>query len=147
MSLEGYIMNVGERIKQIRNDLGMSQDELAKKVGYRSRSSIQKIEASRNLPLRKVTKMAIALGCTESYLMGWTNDPHSVTASGHTPGEVVICAPVEKERSSRKINELLKDKTPEEQAEIVDLLTKLLSIPPEGRSHLLELLKSLVPHS
>lgn len=140
-------MNVGGRIKQIRNELGLSQDELAKKVGYRSRSSIQKIEASRDLPLRKVTKMARALGCTESYLMGWTNNPHSVTASGHTPGEVVIIAPTEDESNIGKIKELMKNKTSEEQAEILDLLTKLLSIPPEGRSHLLELLKSLVPRS
>jgi transcriptional regulator with XRE-family HTH domain len=67
-------MNVGERIKQKRIELNMSQDELAKKVGYRSRSSIQKIEASRDLPLRKVSKMARALGCTESYLMGWEDN-------------------------------------------------------------------------
>ena len=64
-------MNIGQRIKQKRIELNMSQDELAKKVGYKSRSSIQKIEASRNLPLDKVTKMARALGCSESYLMGW----------------------------------------------------------------------------
>lgn len=64
-------MTVGERIKQKRIEQGLSQDELAKKVGYKSRSSIQKIELSRNLPLPKVEKMAVALGCTPSYLMGW----------------------------------------------------------------------------
>lgn len=69
-------MNIGDRIKQKRLELNLSQDELAKKVGYKSRSSIQKIEASRNLPLDKITKMANALGCTEAYLMGWTEDVH-----------------------------------------------------------------------
>lgn len=69
-------MNIGDRIKEKRLELNLSQDELAKKVGYKSRSSIQKIEASRNLPLDKVTKMARALGCTEAYLMGWTEDCH-----------------------------------------------------------------------
>lgn len=64
-------MNVGERIKQKRIELNMSQDELAKKVGYKSRSSIQKIEASRDLPLRKVSKMARALDVSPGYLMGW----------------------------------------------------------------------------
>jgi len=64
-------MTVGERIKQKRLELNLSQDELARKVGYKSRSSIQKIECARNLPLPKVEKMAIALGCTPSYLMGW----------------------------------------------------------------------------
>ena len=64
-------MTVGERIKERRIALNLSQDELAKKVGYKSRSSIQKIECARDLPLRKVSKMAAALDCSPSYLMGW----------------------------------------------------------------------------
>lgn len=66
-------MNVGERIKQRRLELGLSQDELAKKVGYKSRSSINKIELSRDLPLRKVELMAKALDTTPGYLMGWSD--------------------------------------------------------------------------
>ena len=64
-------MTIGERIKQRRIELNMSQDELAKKVGYKSRSSIQKIESARNLPITKVEKMAYALDTTPAYLMGW----------------------------------------------------------------------------
>ena len=64
-------MTVGEKIKEKRIALGMSQDELAQKVGYKSRSSINKIELARDLPLSKVEKMARALGTTPSYLMGW----------------------------------------------------------------------------
>lgn len=67
-------MNVGERIKQRRLELGLSQDELAKKVGYKSRSSINKIELSRDLPLRKVELMAKALDTTPGYLMGWSDE-------------------------------------------------------------------------
>lgn len=67
-------MTIGERIKQKREELNMSQDELAKKVGYKSRSSIQKIEVARNLPINKVEKMAAALDCTPGYLMGWEDD-------------------------------------------------------------------------
>ena len=37
-------MEVGELIKKRRIELGMSQDELARKVGYKSRSSVNKIE-------------------------------------------------------------------------------------------------------
>ena len=67
----GFDMTIGERIKQRRTELNMSQDELAKKVGYKSRSSIQKIECARSLPLPKVEKMAYALDVSPSYLMGW----------------------------------------------------------------------------
>ena len=71
-------MTVGERIKQRRLELDMSQDELAKKVGYKSRSSVQKIESARNLPLDKVEKMAYALECSPSYLMGW-EEPEGIS--------------------------------------------------------------------
>lgn len=64
-------MTVGDRIKQRRLELGLSQEELAKKVGYKSRSSINKIELARDLPLRKVELMAKALDTTPGYLMGW----------------------------------------------------------------------------
>ena len=50
----------------------MSQDELAKKLGYKSRSSINKIEMdSRNLTQSKIKAIADALETTPSYIMGW----------------------------------------------------------------------------
>ena len=64
-------MTIGERIKNRRIELGLSQEELAKKVGYKSRSSINKIELSRSLPARKISLMARALETSEGYLMGW----------------------------------------------------------------------------
>ena len=67
-------MTIGERIKNRREELGLTQDELARKCGYKSRSSINKIELSRDLPLRKVSLMADALQTTPGYLMGWSED-------------------------------------------------------------------------
>ncbi len=65
-------MEIGDRIKSRREELGMSQDELAKKVGYKSRSSINKIEADgRGLPQRKIIAFAKALETTPADLMGW----------------------------------------------------------------------------
>lgn len=66
-------MTVGERIKAKRLEIGMSQEELAFKCGYKSRSSINKIELARNLPLKKVELVAKQLGVTPAYLMGWEN--------------------------------------------------------------------------
>ena len=37
-------MTIGERIKARRDELGMSQEELAHKIGYKSKTSINKIE-------------------------------------------------------------------------------------------------------
>lgn len=68
-------MNIGQRIKEKRELLNMSQEELATKVGYKSRSSINKIEKDgRGLPQDKITLIAKALNTTPSYLMGWEDD-------------------------------------------------------------------------
>lgn len=76
-------MTVGERIKQRRLELNLSQDELAKKVGYKSRSSINKIELARDLPLKKVELMAKALDTSPGYLMGWTDEaPEPIKPQG-----------------------------------------------------------------
>jgi transcriptional regulator with XRE-family HTH domain len=69
--------NVGERIRERRIELGLSQEELAIKCGYKSRSSINKIELSRDLPLDKIQKAAKALDVSPSYLACWTDDMKS----------------------------------------------------------------------
>ncbi|WP_097005593.1 helix-turn-helix domain-containing protein [Lacrimispora amygdalina] len=65
-------MDIGQIIKQRREELGMSQEELAQKAGYKSRSSINKIEVDgRGLPQSKITAIAKALKTTPAFLMGW----------------------------------------------------------------------------
>lgn len=49
------MMTIGQRIKARRVELGMSEEELAKMIGYQSRSSINKIELDeRNLTQSKI---------------------------------------------------------------------------------------------
>ena len=67
-------MTIGKKIKQKRLELNLSQDELAKKCGYKSRSSINKIELARDLPLNKIEVMAKALDVSPAYLMGWEKE-------------------------------------------------------------------------
>ena len=67
-------MDIGERIKKRREELGLSQSELARKVGYTSRSTINKIEKDgRGISQDKIAAIAKALHTTPSYLMGWTD--------------------------------------------------------------------------
>ena len=66
---------VGENILQIRKSLGWTQEELASKMGYKSKSTINKIELGINdIPQSKIVKFAQVLGTTPSRLMGWSND-------------------------------------------------------------------------
>lgn len=64
-------MDIGRKIRERREELGMTQDELAKKLGYASRSSVNKVENSREVSMKKIEKYAIALETTVAYLMDW----------------------------------------------------------------------------
>ena len=66
-------MEIGDRIRKRREELGMSQVELAKKIGYKS--SINKIENDgRGLPQSKILLIAKALETTPDFLLGWNDD-------------------------------------------------------------------------
>ena len=68
-------MQIGDRIKARRIELGLTQDELAKKLGYKSRSTINKIELNINdITQPKIIDFASALDTTVSYLMGLDSD-------------------------------------------------------------------------
>lgn len=65
-------MTIYERIRFLREQQGMSQGELAEKLGYKSRSAINKIELGlRDISQSKVEAFANALGVSPLYLMGW----------------------------------------------------------------------------
>lgn len=71
-------MEIGMRIKKRREELGMTQDELAKKLGYANRSSVNKVENSREVSMKKINAYANALNVTVANLMGWTEGEISV---------------------------------------------------------------------
>lgn len=63
---------VGKNIAKRRKELGMTQEELATKMGYKSKSTINKIELGINdIVQSKVVKFAEVLKTTPSYIMGW----------------------------------------------------------------------------
>jgi transcriptional regulator with XRE-family HTH domain len=68
------MLELYKRIRLKREELNLSQDELARKLGYKSRSSINKIEKGENdIPQSKIVAFAEALKTTPEYLMGWEN--------------------------------------------------------------------------
>ena len=64
-----------EKIKARRIELGLTQDELAKQMGYSSRSTINKIESGLvDITRNKIEKFATVLNVPPAYLMGWRED-------------------------------------------------------------------------
>lgn len=61
---------ISERIKNKRLELGITQEELALKVGYKEKSAIAHIEKGKmDLPQSKIIALADALHTTPSYLI------------------------------------------------------------------------------
>ena len=67
-------MNTGERIKEARKKKGLSQQELAEKLGYRDKSAISKIECGRDIPKNILTALSKVLDVSPMYLMGWDEE-------------------------------------------------------------------------
>lgn len=68
-------MTIGQRVKQRRKELGLTQEELARRIGNSSRASICTVEKDReDLTTTRIAKLAKALETSPAFLMGWTND-------------------------------------------------------------------------
>lgn len=69
-------MNVGERIKSIRECQGISQTELADAIGT-TKQTIYKYENNiiSNVPSDKIELIARYLKVTPAYIMGWNDEP------------------------------------------------------------------------
>lgn len=65
---------IGSRVKQRRNELGLTQQQLAERMGYVSKGSIAQIECGRDPTSKVVIKLADALHTSPVWLMGWTDD-------------------------------------------------------------------------
>ena len=69
-------MTVGDRIKQRRLDLGMTQAELAKKCNT-TYQAISKYENNliNDIPRKKLAIIADALDCSPAFLLGFPDEP------------------------------------------------------------------------
>lgn len=91
---------IGDRIKERREYLKMSQDDLAKKLGYKSRSSINKIERDASgLPQSKIVAIANALNTTPAYIMGWESDKPETSKKIDATTDVLIRMETDKQYS------------------------------------------------
>lgn len=73
-----FIMDVGQKIKVLREEKGMTLEELGDKVGV-GKSTVRKWEAGiiANMRRDKIAKIADALGTSPAYLMGWEEESNT----------------------------------------------------------------------
>lgn len=84
-------MEIGEKIQKRRIELGMSQRELARKMGYNSNSTLNRIEKGTvDVNQAKIVQFAKALNCSIAYLMDWEEDKKIATDKNLTDGEKLL---------------------------------------------------------
>lgn len=121
-------VKLGRQIRRLREQLGMSQEELAKKLGYKSKSSINKVETgSQGLTQSKIMRFAEALQTTPGELLDWdSDDAPDVEYSNERQRQIF----------SENLRRLLKesDKTQKELAEAIGESQQVVNTWAIGRS-------------
>lgn len=98
--------DIGKRIRMRREAVGLTQEGLAEKLGYKNKTSITKIENGTNdIPQSKVVEIAKALDTTAAYLMGWDWDVVNMDLTDMESN--VISAYREKPEKQHVINQYL----------------------------------------
>ena len=110
-------MDLGNKVKLRREQLGMSQEELAFKMGYKSRTSINKIENGRPVSQKIIVRLAEVLQVSVHYLMGWdeeeTKKPATENGSGLHGTKYDQLSPENKSVIDSLIEKLLKSQSGE----------------------------------
>lgn len=83
-------MMTGDRIKELRIQKGMSQEELGTKIGVK-KAAINKYESGVvvNLKRSTIAKLASALDTSPIYLMGWEENKDAVPISEDGKSEIL----------------------------------------------------------
>lgn len=84
-------MTIGERIRLRRQELRMSADELAEKIG-KNRATIYRYESNdiENFPISILPALSNALCCSEAYLMGWVEKKSALPDDDNALNAMII---------------------------------------------------------
>ena len=116
-------MTVGDRIRKHRELSGISQTDLAEKIGV-SKQTLYKYEKNviTNIPSDKIEEIAKVLNVSESCLMGWENK------------EIEL---INEEEKGKSLAKLIANEN------MLDAVVKLSKLQPEDKEMVVNLINSL----
>lgn len=113
----------GEKIRNRRTELEMTQQELAERVGYKHKSSINKIELGlTDVTIDQAQLFADALDVPVSYLMGWNDEPKTYYTN---PETAEIAQQIYEDKELRALFDAARDASPED-LQAVHMMLKAL---------------------
>lgn len=119
-----HLISIGLRIRTLRQAKRLTQEELAQRAGYTSRSSINKIEKGIvDLPRSKIIELANALGVSPSYILFGNEEDGKTEEEKQT-------APTEPELSEgeQMLIKLFRQIPPEQQPSAIEMLRSALKV-------------------
>lgn len=106
-----FMESMGFRVKNRREELNLSQEELALRLNYKNKASISRIESGQNeIPQSKMRAFASALDTSIEYLMGWDAKPQlrlKNTFLSEEEQEIIRCYREADERDKNTIRLIL----------------------------------------
>ena len=129
---------VAENIKNRREALGITQTELAERMGLKDKSSISKIESGKlPITLKTVERVAVALNCSELLLMGWAENS---TLKESTSGRIFyfddesaeIAEEMFQDKNLRALFDAARGTKPEEMKIATEMLKRFKESNPNG---------------
>lgn len=106
-------MSLGQRIEERRQELGISQAELARRVGVRQ-STMNSLINGESRTSRSLLKIARELQTTPAYLIGESNDPKS---------DAVMSRPISS--SARELLDCFEQLPDEEQRAVLHIVRRM----------------------
>lgn len=120
-------MNTGEKIKELRELYGMTQEELAEKLGLK-KAAVNKYETGRVVNLKRSTieKLCEIFNITPQELMGMDEDPNITQEEYYTNPEVAELAQQLKDRPELKVLfDASRDISKEDVQFVIDMIERM----------------------
>lgn len=121
------MLELYKNIKKRRLELGMTQSDLAEKLGYSDKSMIAKIENGKvDLAQSRILAFADALKISPSDLMGWKDDDSSGSDGYYTnPETAKLAQELFETPGMRILFDAARDSDPKDLQMAADLLKRL----------------------
>jgi transcriptional regulator with XRE-family HTH domain len=89
--MDNFLNEFGDRARRKRQELGLTLEEVAKKMGYNSRTAVLNIEQGMvDIPQSRIISLAKALETTPAYLMGWEENPDDELTYDNSKPEILV---------------------------------------------------------
>ena len=127
-------MAIGDRIRIRREELGLTQQQLADRLGYKSKSAINKIETGINdVAQKKIPAFAVALNTSIEYLMEMNDVEKSQQHSYYTDPETArIAQEIFDDPYLHALFDAARGSKPKSLELAADMLTELKGTNPDG---------------